>query len=186
MKRFALIYGLVLALLLVVATGWRMHPAEPEGNELYERYKDMPGVRVGMFKDFMLNDSVAVDVTTFEALDSAGWMAMADSLDLWETIEMSHIMDSMGRADGLPEEAISETFNLFGAVPYHPEMNGYEAIKDLHDTFDAVVVSVHHRWVAVYHCRNNQQLENVVNAHILHTQAAQALPTADGNTIKKR
>ena len=46
MKKHALIYIGVLLLLLTTATAWRMRPEPAEGSELYQRYKDIPGVRV--------------------------------------------------------------------------------------------------------------------------------------------
>lgn len=177
MKKIALIYSIVLALLLVAATAFRMAPAEPEGSELYERYKDTPGVRVGLVKDFMVNDSVFVDVTTFEALDSVGWAQMVEALDLGETVELQHGMDSIGRAEGLSEEAIANSFNFFMSPPYHPELHGYEAVKDLGDTADVVVTSVYYRWVAVYHYQSDFECHAVINAHMHRSKAETMLPT---------
>ena len=93
MKRNAIIYIGVLLLLLAVVTAWRMRPEPVEGSELYQRYKDLPGVRVGFIKDFPLNDSLACDVTTFEALTDSAWQALCADfaiIDIVEAIEQAN------------------------------------------------------------------------------------------------
>ena len=79
MKRNAIIYMGILLLLLAAVTVWKMRPAPAEGSELYQRYKDQPGVRVGFIKDFPINDSLTCDVTTFEALTDD------NAIDLWQS-----------------------------------------------------------------------------------------------------
>lgn len=81
MKRIAII---TLALLVVAIGGisvWRL--TGPHGvSEVYSRYADIDGVRVGFIKDYPFDDSTAVDVTTIEALDPEGWTWMQDEFDL--------------------------------------------------------------------------------------------------------
>lgn len=72
-------------ILLVIALGclaaWRL--TGPHGvGDLYRRYADQPGVRVGYIKDFPFYGSTTVDVTTVEALDSAGWAWMLDEFEV--------------------------------------------------------------------------------------------------------
>ncbi len=107
MKRNVFIYIGILLLLLATVTAWRMRPEPVEGSELYQRYKDLPGVRVGFIKDFPLNDTLTCDVTTFEALTDEGWQWMLDSLGLQRT----SVLDSIGRSEAWPGE-ISDNCNF--------------------------------------------------------------------------
>ena len=99
MKKRALIYIGVLLLLLAAVTAFRLRPAEPENSVLYERYKDMPGVRVGFVKDFPLNDSSTCDVTIFEALTDEGWENMVDEFDLMLMIDSTSIANNKPQKD---------------------------------------------------------------------------------------
>ena len=44
-----------------------------ELSEVYNRYKDRSDLRVAFVKDYRIDDSTVVDVTTLTAKDSAGW-----------------------------------------------------------------------------------------------------------------
>jgi hypothetical protein len=44
-----------------------------ELSEVYNRYKDRSDLRVAFVKDYRIDDSTAVDVTTLTAYDSASW-----------------------------------------------------------------------------------------------------------------
>ena len=77
----------VLAVALIVITAVKLWPAGgPEPDSLYRRYERQEGVRVGFVKDFRIDDSTFVDVTTFEAMDSAGWEWMKSTLSLPEAM----------------------------------------------------------------------------------------------------
>lgn len=84
MKRIWIILT-VLAAVLVAITTIKLWPSGgPEPDSLYLRYEHQEGVRVGFVKDFRIDDSTFVDVTTFEAMDSAGWEWMKATLSLPE------------------------------------------------------------------------------------------------------
>ena len=87
MKRNAIIYMGILVLLMAAVTVWRMRPEPVEGSALYQRCKDMPGVRVGFIKDFPINDSLTCDVTTFEALTDSAWQALCADFALTDFVE---------------------------------------------------------------------------------------------------
>ena len=72
MKKHALIYIGILLLLLITTTAWRMHPEPVEGSELYQRCKDLPGVRVGFIKDFPL-DAEGLYYRFYCPLGSLAW-----------------------------------------------------------------------------------------------------------------
>lgn len=62
----------VAALVLLVKYHPRTVPIE-ECSQIYRDYADNPHIAVAFIKDFPVNDSISVDVTTFQATDSVGW-----------------------------------------------------------------------------------------------------------------
>lgn len=70
--------GVAILLLVELAafTLWkRWHWFFPsrEVSEVYTKYAGTEGLNVAFFKDFRINDTISVDVTVLEALDSNGW-----------------------------------------------------------------------------------------------------------------
>ncbi len=163
MKRKICIFLGLLVLLLAAASMWRLRPSMPEGSEMYQRFCDMPGVRVGFVKDFPLNDSVSCDVTTFEALDEEGWERMKEALELQSGIDMKAWVDSVFAAEGFPVENHDNEIEFWKAVRFHPELKGDLLPKGL-DTLDCYSGSYHYRWFSVYHCVNKEQKDAVIDA----------------------
>nr|MCR4932255.1 hypothetical protein [Bacteroidales bacterium] len=63
---------LAVAAVLVVKYWHHTLPAE-ECGEVYCRYSNRDDLKVSFLKDFRIDDSTTVDVTTLTAKDSAGW-----------------------------------------------------------------------------------------------------------------
>lgn len=81
MKKIWIIATLVLLLVLGAITAWKYCPRTVDRAELdplYLRYEHEPGMATGFVKDYRVNDSVAVDVTTLQALDTAAWHRLMD------------------------------------------------------------------------------------------------------------
>ena len=165
MKRNAIIYMGIMLLLLAAVTVWKMRPAPAEGSELYQRYKDMPGVRVGFIKDFPLNDSLTCDVTTFEALTDEGWEWMLDSLGVRRMADMEAVFDSLDRAIGVFEDR-TNAIDLWQSKRFHPELQG--GSNELGDSVDCNLASLHYRWLTVYHATSEEEISAVVNYYIVY------------------
>ena len=165
MKRNAIIYMCILLLLLAAVTAWRMRPEPVEGSELYQRYKDLPGVRVGFIKDFPLNDSLTCDVTTFEALTDEGWEWMLDSLGVRRMADMEAIFDSLDRAIGVFEDR-TNAIDLWQSKRFHPELQG--GSNALGDSVDCNLASLQYRWLTVYHATSEEEISAVVNYYIVY------------------
>ncbi len=178
MKRNAIIYIGILLLLLAAVTAWRMRPEPVEGSELYQRYKDLPGVRVGFIKDFPLNDSLTCDVTTFEALTDEGWQWMLNSLGM----QKAYIIDSTARSEVWPGENADNVIICWLSQRFHPEVQGDS--NALGNSVDFNLVSPHYRWLAVYHATSDEELDAVINFHIKYQMehSMPMMPTKD-NTI---
>ncbi len=66
---------LAVAAVLVIKYWHHTLPAE-ECGEVYCRYSNRDDLKVSFLKDFRINDSTTVDVTTLTAKDSASWEAL--------------------------------------------------------------------------------------------------------------
>jgi len=61
----------VLSVLLLTRN---LHTVPPdECSNVYRQYKDTPGIKASFIKDYPLNDTTTIDVTSFTALDTASW-----------------------------------------------------------------------------------------------------------------
>ena len=182
MKKRVLIYIGVLLLLLAAVTAFRLRPAEPENSVLYERYKDLPGVRVGFVKDFPINDSTTCDVTTFEALTDEGWEWMLDSLGVRSMAEMDAFSDSIYLASGMSEEDYANTIDLWQSKRFHPEVQGDSNM--LGNSVDCNLASLHYRWLTVYHATSDEELDAVINFHLKNQmEHSMTMMPTKGNTI---
>lgn len=137
---------MVLVVLLAGVTVVRMLPHKGLAvSTLYQRYEQQQGVRVGFVKALPLDDSTSVDVTTIEALDSAGWHWMQDefAIDFWaqsDSVE-GNLSFSFRRMDKEVPSAMPQA--------------------DSSD-FDMLVVSQTDSCVSIYHLENERQHDKVV------------------------
>lgn len=180
MKRNAIIYIGILLLLLATVTVWKMRPEPVEGSELYQRCKDVPGVRVGFVKDFPLNDSLTCDVTTFEALTDEGWEWMLKELDMQRSMDL---MDSLTLDYGVSESSIDNTICLWQCKHFHPEVYG-DSLQLETDSLDCVMASIKYRWVNMYHAVNDAQAHAIIHYYMYWQMqhSMMMMPTKD-NTI---
>ena len=185
MKRNAIIFMGILLLLLAAVTAWRMRPEPVEGSELYQRCKDVPGVRVGFIKDFPINDTITCDVTTFEALTDEGWEWMLDSLGVRSTAEMDAFFDSISLASGMSEEDCANTIDLWQSKRFHPEVQGDSNV--LGNSVDCNLASPHYRWLAVYHATSDEELDAVINYYIVYqVEHPMSMMPTKNKTIKQQ
>lgn len=87
-NRKALRWGIFLLLCLLAATVpayivYRSHTVlVEECSQLYRDYADNPHVTVAFIKDFPVNDTLRVDVTTLQATDSLGWETLKNEFHI--------------------------------------------------------------------------------------------------------
>ncbi len=69
-----------------------------ELSEVYNRYKDRDDLRVAFVKDYRIDDSTTVDVTTLTAKDSASWESLMREMNKPESlIELMRKYEIEGR-----------------------------------------------------------------------------------------
>ena len=78
--------GAVLAVLMVAGVAAavlvpRLLPLGDEGS-LYRRYRNMPGIEATYLKDYPINDTLNVDVTTLRATDDEGWETLTADFNI--------------------------------------------------------------------------------------------------------
>ena len=90
-KRHYIALAIVLA--GVAACAWIiLHPRQlpvEECGDVFQRYWQVDGVDASFMKDFPVNDTLRLDVTTLQARDSAGWEQLKKDFHLPELPEKS-------------------------------------------------------------------------------------------------
>ncbi len=87
----------LLVCFLIVGSGagvllWPRTVPLAQCSEVYRLYVNNPSIKASFIKDFRINDSVSVDVTLLEAVDSNGWNTLVTDMNLG-------IQDSSTRSD---------------------------------------------------------------------------------------
>lgn len=68
---------------LVVAMLLLPRPLPPdECSDIYRQYKDTPGIKASFIKDYPINDTTTIDVTTLEASSDAGWESLKKTFNI--------------------------------------------------------------------------------------------------------
>ena len=99
----------LVAALVTVAVMLRRYS---QTSEVYRRYAQRDDLKVGFVKDYRINDTLAVDVTTITANDSASWEAL-----LREMNKSEYIINQMRKAVEKGRYSLSEYYCEIG----HPE-----------------------------------------------------------------
>lgn len=76
MYKHRVIAVLICVLAVALTLGWKYCPRTvpvEECSQLYRDYADNPHIAAAYIRDFRVNDSLTLDVTVLEAIDSAGW-----------------------------------------------------------------------------------------------------------------
>ena len=98
-KRHYIALAIVLA--GVAACAWIiLHPRQlpvEECSDVFQRCKDVDGVDASFMKDFPVNDTLRLDVTTLQARDSAGWEQLKKDFHLPELPDMLQKHIAQGR-----------------------------------------------------------------------------------------
>ena len=56
----------------------------PSDASLSRHYNHIPGIKATYFKDYPINDTLSINVTLLEALDSAGWRTLRNDFNIAE------------------------------------------------------------------------------------------------------
>ena len=135
---------LSVACVLTVKYWHRTLPAEFCG-EVYQRYAGREDLYVSFIKDFRIDDSTTVDVTTLIARDSAGWESLMREMNVNElTIVKQRKAVEEGNA------IVSEYY----CAKNHPEKR--VSLKECMD-FDLVIYSYFEKTIYVFNAKTQEQ-----------------------------
>ena len=102
-------------------------------SDTYTNYVGCPELDVAFIKDYRINDTLTVDVTTITANDSASWENLLKEMNLMEEqIELSRISYNAGR----------QFVGHYYCIKNHPEHPIYRPIEE-YSEFDCVVYVQH-------------------------------------------
>ena len=82
---YIIAFCLALLTVYVLHNSGRIFPSGEVG-EVYRRYCNRDDIRVEFFKDFRIDDSITVDVTTLTAKDSASWESLMREMNKPESL----------------------------------------------------------------------------------------------------
>ena len=158
-KTITIILAIAALASLAVTVGVVVH-RHNSVSEVYKQYAGRPDLKVGFVKDYRIDDSITVDVTTITAKDSAGWRW------LMETMNPNPLIDSLHRES---QEKEHITLSMYICPKGKPE------IHYCNDTisYDIVIYSPMEKYIYVFDIINERQVEPLFKAyfHLLLKQS---------------
>jgi len=138
---------MVAALVLVVKYHPRTVPVE-ECSQIYRDYADNPHIAVAFIKDFPVNDTLSVDVTTLQATTDSAWCALL--LDFGTPQEM---IDDYNSNKEFNEGEDASTIILF----YRDKNDLKKRIPNNHPDSRLVIASYNRRTLCIFMTEDNKQ-----------------------------
>ena len=139
----------LLALLLLAATLvyglnlWNIRGVQT--SEVYNRYKDVPGVNAAYIKDYRVNDSVTVCVTLLEALDSTSWGSIKKEFKIVAFLDSVYVYSNID---------LNETTKILRLAP----KNDYNLPSDsIIANNDLIVTNFFYHTICIFHLENEKQ-----------------------------
>ena len=149
MKKHHYITLAIVLVGLAVSASFFLFPRQLSPEECsaeFLRYKDVDGIDASFVKDFPVDDTLAVDVTTLQATDSVGWETLKKDFQIVdfsaETIERmkaSHntvaLRMTSKNALGAPCDTSNLDNNNILAIDYQQHSVGYFYTKNKEENF---------------------------------------------------
>lgn len=144
---------LLLAIGMVTVKLWPRTVLLSECSEVYQRYSGVEGIRASFIKDFRINDTVFVDVTLLDVVDSSIWDTVCKdfgivSINLFPEKYRGHVMRP----------------NTFGFLYVTPDEAALT--NDSVQAKDMVVYSHYDREICVFQTQNEAQRMAIVGCKI--------------------
>ena len=152
--RYLLCFLVATVLSLGAVVAWRLwpRPLPPEEcSELYRTYKDTPGIDATFIKDFHVNDTVYVDVTLLQAIDSAGWETLLSNVKLPE--EMHELIDLWKQKKHV-------------MLHISPKYQINDPTDSIFINNDIIAIDWAEQELAIFHITERKQLEAIISYHL--------------------
>ena len=150
---------LALSLLAVLAAvAWRCWPRTvplSQCSEVYQRYHDTPGIQASFIKNKQINDTLCLDMTLFEADDSASFAALLRAMGNREEF----IRDMATLRDMFKDKEDANRASFTGDC-----LRGQPGVQGTDDPTENEVVSYFPvmMWVAVFHTHTEEEFMAVL------------------------
>lgn len=141
----------IIAVGLAVCAGFFLFPRQltpEECGALYQRYKDAEGIDASFIKDFPVNDTLSVDVTTLQATTDSAWCALL--LNFGTPQEM---IDDYNSNKEFNEGEDASTIILF----YRDKNDLKKRIPNNHPGSRLVIASYNRRTLCIFMTEDNKQ-----------------------------
>lgn len=151
-KQFWIWVGILLLVELAAITMWKrwywFFPSHAV-SEAYSKYEGVEGVNAAFFKDFRINDSVFVDVTLLEAVDSNGWNIMRQDFCLPKLdMDFQRLLDS--KKEVVYSRSVSKT-------------NHCEPVDETCPECDILAISFAKHTIGVFHISSPDERQAVLH-----------------------
>ena len=145
-----------LLLAVVALAVYRCHTVPlSQCSEVYRRYHDTPGIRASFIKDKQINDTLRLDMTLFEADDSASFAALLRVMGNREEF----IRDMATLRDMFKDKEDANRASFTGDC-----LRGQPGVQGTDDPTENEVVSYFPvmMWVAVFHTHTEEEFMAVL------------------------
>lgn len=175
MKKHKIISVLIIAAVAAAVVIWRQWPRQlscTQCNELFQHYMDNDHINVSFIKDFPLNDSISVDVTTLDAIDSIGWATLVEdcNLNLTEFEKDKAYIDSLYPGAYPKDKEIVLLWRSYKCDPgsrINPQITNYRGYKptDTIETEECTASLTNHN-VCIFHTLTLSETKTVRSFHL--------------------
>ena len=152
MKRRLLIFLLLALLVSAGVTAWhfRARLFHGDSSEVFQHYRNTPGIMADYIKNFHLDDSTAISVTILQATDSAAWAQLISDFKIPSEYARipANIISTGSRLfpKGHPEQTADTALtNNELLVHYRQEKTLYIFHFESEAQFDAVISYKYHQ-----------------------------------------
>ena len=139
-----------------------LHPRQlplDECSQLYRDFADDPHVSVTFIKDFPVNDTLAVAVTTFQALNSVGWETLKKEFHIISPSDIIQRKIEQG-IDRVSTRIVSKTDPTLPMDTSDLLNNNVVAISRLHRTVSVFYIKTEAEIDAIFYNQLNIDLPN--------------------------
>lgn len=157
MKRRLLIFLLLALLVSAGVTAWhfRARLFHGDSSEVFQHYRNTPGIMADYIKNFHLDDSTAISVTILQATDSTGWARLVTDF-------LSSLPTDIDNQPSDQEISIKSFLRPKGR--YIQPMDTTDILNN-----DYIIATQHNRTICVCHIESEEQINAILLFKIKET-----------------
>ena len=138
--------ALICLLILASAAAVILWPRSDDAS-LSRHYSHIPGIKATYFKDYPLNDTLSINVTLLQALDSTGWSTLRNDFNIAEL-------------DPVLQQLIDSGLDPIFTKRVNKNDYKQSADSSCHDA-ELIAISYRSRSLSVFHVTNEDEIHAV-------------------------